>query len=81
MLGVHKSSPYREALISLLNAINRVIPLREENHVLIVMSLDTEEKIIKFGEWIKSRLTGEDDLDATEVEIVRAAVHINQGIL
>ena len=45
MLGVDKSSPYRKALITLINAINRVIPLTPENQVLIVIELDTEEKL------------------------------------
>ena len=80
MLGVDKSSPYRKALITLINAINRVIPLTPENQVLIVIELDTEEKIIQFNNWVKSRLTGENELDATEVEIVRAAVRIGKGL-
>ena len=81
MVGVDKSSPYREALISLINSINQVIPLKPENQVLIVMQLNTEEKISKFNKWIKSKLKGENDLQATEVEIVRAAVQISKGIL
>lgn len=81
MVGVAKSSPYREALISLINSINKVIPLKEENQVLLVMQLNSEEKIIKFNEWIKSKLKGENELQTTETEIVRAAVQINKGNL
>ena len=81
MAGVAESSPYREALIELILSINEVIPLSEKNQVLIVIKLDTEEKIRRFNKWIKARLTGENDLDATEQEIVRAAVQIGKGIL
>ena len=78
MAGVAESSPYRQALISLINSINQVIPLKEENQVLIVLRLDTEKKIIKFNDWIKTKLKGENELDATEQEIVRAAVQIGK---
>jgi hypothetical protein len=66
--------------MALINSINQVIPLKPENQVLIVLKLNTEEKIVKFNEWIKTRLKGENDLQATETEIVRAAVRIGKGI-
>ena len=75
-----KSSPYWEALMSLIVSIDNVVPLKEENQVLIVMKLNTEEKVIMWNEWIKSRLVGDNDLQATEEEIVRAAVRIDKGI-
>ena len=81
MLGIDKSSPFREGLISLINSINRVIPLKKENQVLLVMKLDTEAKVLRFVEWVRTRLKGENDLQATEQEIVRAAVQIDKGII
>lgn len=75
MVGVEKSSPYREALMRLINSINAEIPLEEKNQVLLVMKLNTEEKIIQFNEWVKSNLKN-GKLQATEAEIVRAAVKI-----
>ena len=80
MKKLDKSSPYWEALMSLIVSIDNVVPLKEENQVLIVMKLNTEEKVIMWNEWIKSRLVGENDLQATEAEIVRAAVRIDKGI-
>ena len=80
MVGVDKSSPYRQALMSLINSINQVVSLKPENQVLIVMQLDTEQKIIEFNEWVKAHLQGENNLQATEVEIVRAAVKISKNI-
>lgn len=81
MAEVDESSQYREALIGLILSINQVIPISEPNQVLIVMKLDTLEKILKFNKWIGTRLKGDNDLQATEAEIVRAAVQIDKGIL
>ena len=81
MAGVAESSPYRAVLMSMINSINQVIPLKDENQVLIVMKLDTEEKIQKWFEWLRPKLIGENELQATEAEIVRAAVHISKGII
>ena len=53
--------------------------MKEEDQVLIVYSLDTEEKISKFSKWVKAHLKGENDLEATSREIVRAAVFIGKG--
>ena len=80
MAGVEKSSPYREVLIGMINSINQIIPLSPENQVLIVLQLDTEEKIQKWFEWMRPKIKGENDLQATEAEIVRAAVTINKGL-
>ena len=80
MAGVDKSSPFWGALMSLINSINAVIPLKPENQVLIAIVLDTEEKIYQFSQWLKSRLTGENDLDTTEIEIVGVASWIGKGL-
>ena len=55
--------------------------LKDEDAVLIVLMLTTDEKVQKWFDWIKARLIGENEIDATATEIVRAAVHIDQGIL
>ena len=81
MAGIEESNPYRQALIGLINAINREVPLEEKNQVLLVILLDTEHKIYTFGHWIKEHLNGMGKLQATEIEIVRAAVHINKGLI
>ena len=81
MAEAEKSKKYkvlREDLIGLILTINEVIPLEEREQVLILMKLNTEEKIVKFNEWVKARLKGENDLDATAAEIVRAAVQIDR---
>ena len=41
-------SQYRERLLTLINSINREIPIEESNQVLIVYKLNTPEKIRKF---------------------------------
>ena len=79
MLGVKKSSPYRKWLMTLINSIDFEIGLSKENQVLIVIKLNTEEKFIKFSNWIKQNLKN-GVLEKTETEIVRKAVHIGKGI-
>ncbi len=76
-MAIDENDPYRKALISLINSINREIPLEEKNQVLIVYKLNTPEKIVKFNEWIMSRLE-DGKLNATETEIVRAAVQASK---
>ena len=73
------SSPYREKMLALIRAIDREMPMRDENKVLIVLQLDTDQKRIAWFDWVGSKLKGENELDATEEEIVRAAVKINRG--
>ena len=80
MAGVAESSPYRKVLLDMINSINQVIPLKPENQVLIVLRLDTEEKIQKWFEWLRTKVIGENELEATEQEIVRKAVQIGKGL-
>ena len=68
---------YRERLLTLINSINREIPIEESNQVLIVYKLNTTEKIRKFCKTLKSHLQG-DKLKMTEAEIVRAAVQASK---
>ena len=70
MLGISKSSPYRELLIDLICAINHIVPMSMENQALIVITLDTEEKIIRFKDWVQSKLRPNNRLDTTEKEIM-----------
>lgn len=77
MAQAEEYGQYREALLTLVNSINNEIPLEESNQVLIVYKLNTVEKISKFNEWVKSRLQG-GKLQATEAEIVRAAVQASK---
>ena len=79
-MAIDENDPYRKALISLINSINREIPLEEKNQVLIVYKLNTPEKIVKFNEWIMSRLE-DGKLNATETEIVRAAVQASKDLI
>ena len=59
--------------------INKEVSLEKNDQILIVISLDTEEKIHKWFQWIKTKL-GPETLEATDVEIVQAAVFIGKGI-
>lgn len=81
MAEVEKFSQYKEHLLTIINSINSTIPLKEENQVLIVLKLNSIEKIRKWVDWIRSKLQGENELMATEAEIVRAAGQIDKGMM
>ena len=81
MIGIDKSSPYREALIGLINSINLEVPLQEKDQVLIVMLLDSKDKIYRFSNWLKTKLDSNGSLQTTSIEVVRAAVQITKGVL
>ena len=81
MAEVEKFSQYKEHLLTIINSINSTIPLKAENQVLIVLKLNSIEKIRKWVDWIRSKLQGENELMATEAEIVRAAVQIDKGMM
>jgi len=75
MVELEKNDPFRKALVALIVSINEVVPMEKENQVLLLYKLNTREKIVRFNNWVKSRLDGE-MLQATETEICRAAVQI-----
>ena len=80
MATLEKSSRYYQPLMDMIVTIDSVIQLTQENQVLLVLELNTESKVQKWFDWIQTKLKGENDLQATEAEIVRAAVKINKGI-
>ena len=80
MVTLEKSSRYYQPLMDMIVTIDSVIQLTQENQVLLVLELNTESKFQKWFDWIQTKLKGENDLQATEAEIVRAAVKINKGI-
>lgn len=71
---------YRQKLMRLIVAIDKEISITDDNQVLIVMELKTTENILKFKDWIKGHIKN-GKLQATEAEIVRAAVQIDKGII
>lgn len=77
MLGLKRKSPYRKLLIKLINSINLEIGLSDSNQVLMVLKLDTEEKIIMFNYWLKLKINN-NRLCSTESEIMREVIKINK---
>ena len=70
-------NPYRMQLIDLVRAIGEEIQIKTQDLVLIVMSLDTEAKILQFEDWIEDKLV-DGKLTAKATEITRAAVRIDK---
>ena len=72
------TNPYKQELIALLHAVDDQIGMETPDIVLMLMILNTEEKIVRFAEWIQTKLDGE-TLTATAPEIVGAASWIADG--
>ena len=73
-----EDNPYEVYLIDLLRAINREVPMDEEDRMLVLLELNSETKIMQFRDWVESRMDG-DNLKATAPEITRAATRICKG--
>lgn len=78
MAKISQNNPVRKALIQLVHSIENEIGLDEENIVLILHLLDTEEKIFRFNRWVRSNLK-DGAIQATEAEVCRAAVKASKG--
>ena len=53
------------------------IGLREEDKVLIILQLNTEDKVDQFNEWIKTKMVDEKFV-ATPVEVMNATARIGR---
>ena len=78
MAQLQDTNPYLIALSEMLHGIEEQIEMKEPDIVLILISLDTEEKIRLFSEWILTKMDGE-KLKASRSEIIGAAVRIGTG--
>lgn len=78
MAQLADTNPYLITLAEMLHGIEEEIEMTEPDIVLILVSLDTEEKIYLFSEWILTKMDGE-KLKTTRSEIIGAAVRIGIG--
>lgn len=76
MARLSAKNPYKRELIGLMHSIEKQTNMDMDDIMLILLELNTEEKIYHFFQWIKTRLKGEDIL-ATPREIVREACEIS----
>jgi len=79
MAKLSKENPLYGALIDLVLLIDREIGLKAENQVLIMMLLDTEEKAIRFNQWVRTKIVGE-HLETIEDRVMGAASRIGKGL-
>lgn len=77
MKKLKEGDPYRVALIQLISLINQEIPLPREDVVLTMMLLDTEEKVIEFNEWVKTKIVGQ-KMVSTPEEIMNVVSKIGK---
>ena len=76
MARLPADNPYRKELFDLMHTIEKQLNMDRNDVMLVLMELNTEEKIQSFFRWIKARLDGEQVL-ATPREIVKAACDIS----
>ena len=78
--GIRKDSPYRPALMQMINYLSDEVRIPENDQVLIVYQLDTEEKIKRWFDWIECHSDEENGIFVSAREIVRASTKIGKGI-
>ena len=64
-------------LLSMINAMDREVSLEESDKVLILMQLNTADKITAFNEWVKTKLVN-GKLETTQIEIMHASAEIGR---
>ncbi len=52
--------------------------LKEEDVLLVMMELDTNEKKLLFNKWLRPRMKG-NKFEVTKKEVLMAAYHIRKG--
>ncbi len=77
MQEIEKNNPKRKLLISLVNAMSEEIQMREEDKILIILQMNTEEKIEKFFDWIESKMENE-KLKTTTTEVMNITARIGR---
>ena len=78
-MAISKDNPYRKTLASLVNSIQKENRMEEEDCILLLHILDSEEKISLFGKWARRKML-DGHLEAKNSEITRAAVRISKGL-
>ena len=68
---------YREWLVSMVVAMGEEIGLPEEDQVLIILQLNTPEKICQFNDWIRTKLINK-ELVATPAEVMNMTAKIGR---
>jgi hypothetical protein len=71
-------SVIEELLIKVLHTLMDEHPLEEPEFVLILYSLNTDEKILDYLEWVNSKFDGE-NFRLDKHKLIGAAVRIGEG--
>ena len=79
MAELDRNNPLRQELVGLIVAIADEVPMAEENQVLLMYKLNTEDRVLRFNDWLKTKLK-DGKLVTTEAEICRAAVKVSKGL-
>ena len=79
MARLSAENPYKRELIGLMHSVEAQIGMEKNDIMLILLDLDTEEKIWRFFQWFKTQVDGNIIL-AKPNEIVRAACEISDEL-
>ena len=75
MQALPNAHPLKVHIAEMLKCIAEYEPIAEEDAVLVLLYLNTEEKAIRFMEWIHPKIK-DGNLTTTAEEILRAATRI-----
>ena len=78
MARLEDTNPLKVHLIKVLHTLEDEHPLEEPEAVLILISLDTEDKILDYLEWMNSKFDGEKFL-LDKHQLIGVAVRIGMG--
>ena len=78
MLHKESTTPLESHLIKVLHTLEKDCPLEEPEAVLILHCLNTEEKILKYLQWMNNKFNGEMFL-LNKHQLIGAAVRIDNG--
>ena len=73
-----KESPCYKVLMSMINKVSKIANISEPNQVLLALKLNTDVKVIKWIDWIKTKQIEENKLSVNEDDIVGAACDIDR---
>lgn len=74
---ISRDNQYWKFLIRLVHAIDGEICLSRESVILILHLMDSEDKILSFNDWVKTRIQN-GKFQATEDEVTRTVSMISK---
>ena len=71
---------WREARTDLIISIGKQLGIERDDQILMMMCLNTPEKIMKFSNWTKTKMPDNETVKAIPEQVVSAATRIGRGM-